>query len=106
MARGDHEAASRSALPHKQRNCRCRTGLVRQKNGSAAGGNQLGDGGSDAVRGEAMIVADDDALARVLAAYHVTGDGLGYHACVREGEVFGDNAAPAISSKSNRSHCP
>src|SRR5256885_1342926 len=55
--------------------------------------------------GEAMIVADDDALARVLAAYYVTGDGLGYHACVREGEVFGDDAAPAISSKSNRSHC-
>ena len=52
-----------------------------------------------------MIVADDDALARVLAAYHVTGDGLGYYACVREGEVFGDDAAPAISSKSNRSHC-
>src|SRR6267378_8387923 len=51
-----------------------------------------------------MVVADDDALARIFAAHDVAGDGLGHDACVREGEIFSDYAAPAVGSKFNRSH--
>ena len=52
-----------------------------------------------------MVVADDDALARIFAAHDVTGDDLCHNPRVREREIFRDDAAPAIGSKSNRGHC-
>src|SRR5260370_26063869 len=105
VAGGKDEVARRCALPHEKGNGRSGTRLVRQENGSAAGGEHVSDGCSDAVRGEAMVVADDDALARVLAAHDVSSYGLGHNPRVRECEIFRDDAAPAIGPKTSRSHC-
>jgi len=45
-----------------------------------------------------MVIADDDAFARIFAAHNVTGDGLRHNARVRERKIFRDDAAPAIGS--------
>ena len=46
-----------------------------------------------------MVVADDDALARIFAAHDVTGDGLCHNPRVRERKILGDDAAPAIGAE-------
>ena len=51
-----------------------------------------------------MVVADDDALARVLAADDISGNRVGNSLDVIEREVVGDNAPPAISAKTNLLH--
>ena len=48
-----------------------------------------------------MIVADDHALARVLGANDVAGNGGRDEAGVREGEIFSDDGAPAVGAKLN-----
>ncbi len=51
-----------------------------------------------------MVVADDDALARVLGAHDVTCDGLRHDARIRESKILRDDAAPAIGSELDRGH--
>ena len=53
----------------------------------------------DGIGREAVVVADQHALARVFGANHVARDGVGYDARVRESEIFGDDAAPAVGAK-------
>src|SRR5260221_14626692 len=104
VARGDHHATSRPALPNEQGKRRGGTGLVRQKSGRAAAGHHLGSSSGDLVRGEAMVVADDDTLARIFASHDVARDSLCYDARVRESKIFRDDATPAIGPKLNRVH--
>ena len=80
-------------------------GLSVSQTGRAGGADGFGDGCGDAVGGVAVVVADEDALARVFAADHVAGDGGGDGARVREGKIFGDDAAPSVGAKLNRNHC-
>src|SRR5690242_585317 len=51
-----------------------------------------------------MVVANDDAFARVFTAHHVTRNRLRHNSRIRKREIFGDNAAPAVGSKFDRSH--
>ena len=104
MAGGDDEAAGGVALADEKRNCGSGARLVGEPDGRAGGADDFGDGGSDAIGSEAVIVADQDALARVFAADDVASDGVGDDARVREGEILGDDAAPAVGSEANRSH--
>src|SRR5260370_12669463 len=104
VARGDHRATSRTALPHEEGNRRGGTGLVRQKSGRAAGGHHFGSGSGDLVRGEAMVIADDDTLARIFASHDVARDSLCHDARVCERKIFRDDATPAIGAQLDRSH--
>src|SRR5216684_4544248 len=91
-------------MPHKIGNRRRGAGLVREPHWSSRGTDHFGDRGRNAVRGIAMVVADEHALARVLIAHSVVRNRLRHDARVRESKVFRDDAAPAIRSKRNRSH--
>jgi hypothetical protein len=51
-----------------------------------------------------MIVPNDDAFARILAANDITRNGLSHNPSIRKSKIFGDDAAPAIGPKFNRSH--
>jgi hypothetical protein len=46
-----------------------------------------------------MVVTDDDALARVLAAHNVSRDGVSHDPRIGKREIFRDYAAPAVGSK-------
>ena len=50
-------------------------------------------------RGEARVVADDQALAGVLVLVNVVRHGVAHAAHVVEGEVVGDDAAPAVGAE-------
>ncbi len=104
VAGGDDDAAGGRALAHQKRNCGSRARLVGQPDGRASGADDIRDGGGDAVRSKAVIVADQDAFARVFVAHDVAGDSVGDDARVREGEILGDDAAPAVRAKANRVH--
>ena len=59
---------------------------------------------SEIPRSETCVVADAEAfrgvlLGRTFASVDVGGDGLGSDADVGEGEVVGDDAAPAVGTK-------
>ena len=51
-----------------------------------------------------MVVADQHAFARVFAAHDIARNRVRHNARVRNREIFGDDAAPAIGSKFNRLH--
>src|SRR5258708_5472565 len=51
-----------------------------------------------------MVVPDDDALRSILAAHDVACYALRHNPRIREREILGDHAAPAIGSERNRSH--
>ncbi len=46
-----------------------------------------------------MVIPDDDALPCILTAHHIARNNLSHDARVREDEIFGDYAAPAIGPK-------
>jgi hypothetical protein len=51
-----------------------------------------------------MVIADQNALARVFTTNHVASNGVRYDTRVGEREIFGNNAAPAVCSEANRMH--
>src|SRR5258707_590765 len=104
VASGDHQAAGRSALPHEQGNCRSGAGLVGQENGRTGGRNHVGRDRGDFIRGESMVIADDDAFARILATHDVAGNGLRHNTRIRESKIFRDDAPPAIGAELNGVH--
>src|SRR5260370_32314692 len=91
-------------MPHKIGNRRGGAGLVREPHWSSRGTDHFGDRGRNAVRGIAMVVADEHALARILVAHNVPRNRLRHDARVRESKVFRDDASPAIRSKRNPTH--
>ncbi len=104
MACGDDDAAGRSALPHEIGNRRRGTGLVRKPDGSSCAADGLGDCCGDAIRRIAMVVADEHAIACILTANHITGNGVRDDSRIRESKIFRDHAAPAIGPKFDGSH--
>src|SRR5450432_2679441 len=68
VAGGDNQASGGVALADEQRDGGSGAGLVGQPNGSTGCGDGFGDGGGDGVGRETVVVADDDAFARVFGA--------------------------------------
>ena len=99
VACGDDDPAGGVALPYKQRNRRGGTGLIRQPDGSARGADDFGNFGSHAVRIVTMIVADEDSFACFFSTDDVTSDGVSDHPSVLRGEIFTNNAAPAVCTE-------
>ncbi len=72
--------------------------------GNAGGGDNFSAGAGKGFRAEARVVADAEAfggifLAEPLLGVDVGGDGFGGGADVGEGEVVGDDAAPAVGAE-------
>jgi len=78
--------------------------LRRQENGSAGGADYTGEVGGDTVRGEAVIVANQQSLASVLIAHGVARDGLRNDPGIREGKILSDYAAPAVGAEFDGGH--
>jgi hypothetical protein len=104
VAGSDDEAAGGFALADEQRDRGSGAGLVGEPDGSAGGADRLRDGCCDCVGAETVVVADEDAFSRVFTANDVTRDGVRDDARVCVGEIVGDDAAPTVGAKFNRSH--
>ena len=102
MARRDNDAAGSFLVPHQKGNRRRGAGLVRKPYRSCGRAYDLSNCGGNAVGGIAVVVADDHAPPRVLAANHVARNGVRHDARVRKGEIFRDDAAPAVRAKLDR----
>ena len=61
VAGGDHEAPGCAALADEEGNRGSRAGFVGEPDGSPGSADDVGDGGGNFVRCEAMVVADEDA---------------------------------------------
>src|SRR6516164_793186 len=88
VACGDNDSAGGVALPYQQRNRGRWTGLIGQPDGRARRADDFSDFGSYAIGLGAVIVADEDALACVFSADHVTSNGVSDDASVLRGEIF------------------
>ena len=72
--------------------------------GVPVGGNGFRGGARETLRAEARVVADQDAALGLFGAHHVARDGVGDLADIFEGEIVGDDAAPAVGAKFNVAH--
>ncbi len=101
---GNDDSSGGSAFADELRDGGRWAGLVAEQDRSAGGAYDFSDEARDSVRGVTMIVADDGAFARVFLANDVARDGFGHDARVGKREIFGDDAAPAVSAELNRGH--
>jgi hypothetical protein len=99
VARRDHDPASGSGLFDGERNGRSGRVIVGKTHGNARGGENLSGDACAILRGKASVIADNDAVLRVLVLKNVRGDRAGDAAHVVEGEVVGDNAAPSVGAE-------
>src|SRR5712692_2564680 len=100
----DDDAAGGVALANEQGDSRRGARLVGEPDGSAGGADGFRHCGRETIGGEAMVVADKHAFARVFAAHNIARDGVSDDASVRKGKIFGDDAAPAVGAETNRTH--
>ena len=101
---GDHDAAGCAALAHAAAERRRGRDGVGEQDGNAGGRDDFSAGAGKILRAEARVVADAEAfgrifLGRAFAGVDVGGDGLSGGADIREGEVVGDEAAPAVGAE-------
>ena len=92
------------ALGDEQRESRGGRGGGRKATGSAGGGEGFGGGAGETVGAEAGVVADENFGAWFFGADYVAGDGVGDGAHILEGEIFGDDRAPAVGAKYEFAH--
>ncbi len=104
VAGSDHDAAGRAEFLYVVRNGWSGHVVVGQQHGDAGVGEHLGNGAGSAVGGEARVVADDDAAAGVFILENVGGDGARDATHVVEGEIVGDEAAPAVGAEFDFRH--
>ena len=95
-------AASRSRTPKLKAGVGV-TALA-SMDGNSGGSDNLSAGLRECFRSEARVVADAETTWRIFlggafAGVDVRGDGFGGSANVSEGEIIGDNAAPAVGSE-------
>ena len=92
---------------------RCRTSRESAGEGQGASASQTGvpvmatvsaAARAEAFAAEAIVVADQDAFAGLLGAHDVARDGAGHLADVFDGEIVGDDAAPAVGAEANGGH--
>ena len=100
VRRSDHDAAGGAALAHAKAQRGGGRDGVGEHDGNAGGGDDFSAGAGKCFRAEARVVADAEALGGIfLCCVNVGGDGFGGGAHVGEGEVVGDDAAPAVGAE-------
>src|SRR5580704_3788778 len=104
VAGGDLYSAGRATQFHEQGKRWRGRGFGGEPHGNAGGGDRFGGSARETIRAEARVVTYQNAGARFFRAYHVTRDRMHYYAHVLEGEIFGDDGAPAVGAKLNVVH--
>ena len=99
VAGGDLDSAGGAAKFHEQGECGRGRGFGGEPHRNARGGYRFCGGARETVRAEARVVADQNAGAWFFGAHHVAGNGVRHLANILEGEVFGDDGAPAVGAK-------
>ena len=102
VAGGDDDPGGGSALDHLERAHLGRDGVDREGDRDVVGEEDLGGGGRKVLRGEAAVVGDHDALARLAPIDDVARHAVGAAAHVLEGELVGDPGAPAVGPEHDR----
>jgi hypothetical protein len=101
VTRSDDDAAGGFVVPHQKRNCRRRARLVRKPYWCSGSADDFSNGSCHAIRGVAVVITDDQALARVLAANHIAHNRMRHDPRVGERKILRDNPAPTIRAKCN-----
>src|SRR4029077_18996582 len=78
--------------------------VVGQQHGNACGGDDFGDGASDAVGQKTRVVANNNATSGVFVLEDIACDCAGNAAHVLESEVVGDKAAPTVGTEFDLCH--
>ena len=99
MARGDLNSARGAAKFHEQGKRGRGRGFGGEPHGNAGSGHRFRGGARETFGAETRVIADQNAGARLFRTHGVTGDRVRHFAHVLEGEIFGDDASPAVGAK-------
>ena len=101
VTRGDDDATGGLAVPHQKRNCRRGARLVRKPYRCSGSADDFSNGSRHAIRGIAVVIADDHPPARVFAEDHIARNRMRHDPRVCERKIFRDDAAPSVRAKCN-----
>ena len=104
MARGDHHTRARRKTHHVVADGRGGRGAVAKPHVNVVGRQHLGNRGSEAVRTETGVVADDHSAPGGARRAQVAGQSLCAHTDVSEREVVADDRSPAVRAESDSHH--
>src|SRR5262249_47184444 len=101
---GNYDSAGGGTATHEIGNSRRRTRPICQPDRSACRGDNFRQTPCDPVGRIAMVITNNYTLSRVFSAHDVARNRLRNNPCVREREVLGNDAAPAVGAELDRAH--
>src|SRR5580658_2962554 len=104
VARGDLNSARGTAKLHEQGKRGRGSGFGGEPHGNSSGGDRFGCSARETIGAEARVVTHQNARSWFLRSHRVTRDCVHHLAHVLEGEIFGDDGAPAVGAKLNIVH--
>ena len=104
VAGGDLNSAGGFTQGDEEREGRSGSGGGRKCDGNSGAGEGFGGGAGETVGAESGVVADENFGAGFFGADNVAGDGVGDRTDIGEGEIFGDDRAPAVGAEYEFAH--
>jgi len=101
VAGGDHDAGGEAAFAHGKREHGGGAPGVAQQDRDFVGRKDSGQGRPETFRKKAGVVTDGHALPRRARRLEMVRQGLADDAHMREGEILGDEGAPAVGAEAD-----